>query len=533
MRQTLFRIPIDYGLSAGPLGEISLFGFGLLLVLWALAGAWWLWRNREAVAGEAALLPSLGLWLLVAGVIVLAPWFVRRPHVAAEQQWTQVIEVRGPAISALLNRGKARVKLRDFDGAAEDFERALKVDPDSVEAHRQLAWLRAAAPVAEARDADVALEHARQAADLTQHVDPESLDALAAAFAASGDYEQAVRWGREAAMKAYTSRVPSHAAQVPDIRRRLALYRAGQAWRGKTSGTSIPVFGYGFMLFLGFLIGGHTAVSRTRMARLAPPGEEKDLVWDLAMWLFFSGIIGARAFYLLQYHDRVFAEAQSPAGYLKAAVNLPDGGLVLYGGVLLGLAAFFVFCRRRGISPLLTGDMMMPAFFVGLTFGRLGCFLNGCCYGDRCELPWAVTFPAGSVPDTALVGRGFLSPELQASISLHPSQLYSSFNALVLALLTHFYFRTRPKNGSVIALSLVAYPISRFTIEYLRGDEMGQFDTTLTISQWVSLGMFTGGLLYSAWLFHWPAALWKRGDKTDRPVSSPPGPSTGEPSPAG
>ena len=522
MRQTLFRIPLDHGWSLGPLGEVPLFGFGLLLALWVCFGLWWLWRNRTVLEGgaSAAVQPATW-WAGVAIALVLVPTIVRNRHVQAEQQWTAAIESQGRSVSALLNRGKVHVKLREFDLAAADFRQALALEEDSVDAHRELAWLLATAPVEGIRNAAEAAKHARRAVELTQQRDAGALDALAAAEAEAGNFTEAVRWSREAVVLAFGSRVPATAASVPEMRKRLAGYRAGKPFRDHSSGVSLPVFGYGFMLFLGFLIGGRTAVSRARMVQLAPPGEEKDLVWDVAMWLFFSGILGARSFYLLQYHQRVFADASSPFEYLAAAVNLPDGGLVLYGGVILGLAAFVVFCRRRNISPLLTGDMMMPAFFVGLAFGRLGCFLNGCCYGDRCDLPWAVTFPPGSVPDTALVARGFLSPELAASISLHPSQLYSSFNAVVLAALTHSYFRTRPKNGAVIALSLLAYPISRFTSEYLRGDELGQFDTALTISQWVSLGLFSVGVLFSVWLFRWPAFLWNRDSTVDAGTAAP------------
>ncbi|MGH7199491.1 MAG: prolipoprotein diacylglyceryl transferase, partial [Planctomycetaceae bacterium] len=142
-----------------------------------------------------------------------------------------------------------------------------------------------------------------------------------------------------------------------------------------------------------------------------------------------------------------------------------------------------------------------------LAFGRLGCFLNGCCWGDRCSLPWAVRFPEGSLPWETLVERGFLSPEAATTLALHPTQLYSSFNALVLAFLTAAYFRYRHRDGAVLAVGWLTYPLTRFVLEILRGDEFGKFDTSLTISQWVSLGAFAAGVLFTAWLMRRPPHL--------------------------
>jgi phosphatidylglycerol---prolipoprotein diacylglyceryl transferase len=115
-------------------------------------------------------------------------------------------------------------------------------------------------------------------------------------------------------------------------------------------------------------------------------------------------------------------------------------------------------------------------------------------------LPWAVTFPQDSVPYTALVAKGFLSVDAAGSLPLHPTQLYSSVNALVLALLTGTYFKFRRRDGEVLALGLIVYPITRFVLEILRFDEPGRFGTSLTISQWISIGMLLIGLSLAFWI---------------------------------
>lgn len=260
----------------------------------------------------------------------------------------------------------------------------------------------------------------------------------------------------------------------------------------------IPVFGYGLMMCLGFLFATMTANRRAAKSGFPP-----ETIWDLTLWLLISGVAGGRLFYLIQHGGRVFAKCQSAGDYLFAAINLPDGGLVLFGGLMAGAAAFWWFCRSRGLSFWKLGDVIVPSMFLGIAFGRVGCFLYGCCYGDRCDLPWAVSFPGprwdndfkGSVPWMAQVDRGFLPADAATSLAIHPTQLYSVIDGLLLCFLTAAYFRVRTREGSVVTLALLTYPITRFLIERLRGDEMGQFGTSLTIAQWISLGMFATGII--------------------------------------
>lgn len=257
---------------------------------------------------------------------------------------------------------------------------------------------------------------------------------------------------------------------------------------------AIPVYGYGLMLFLGFL-------SSTWLAsrRLEKAGSDPNIAWDVAMWIFVGGIVGARLFFVIQYFPRVFAESNGPLEFLLNLVNLQDGGLVFYGGAILGAVAFFAFCRRRGLSPLALGDVLIPSIFLGMTFGRIGCLLNGCCFGDYCELPWALVFPPDSVPFRAQIDQGFLAGNEPGSLPIHPTQVYSALNGLVLALLTWAYYPYRRFSGEVLAVGWIVYPISRFLVEFLRGDELGQFGTMFTISQYVSAALFATGLLFYIW----------------------------------
>jgi phosphatidylglycerol:prolipoprotein diacylglycerol transferase len=110
----------------------------------------------------------------------------------------------------------------------------------------------------------------------------------------------------------------------------------------------------------------------------------------------------------------------------------------------------------------------------------------------------------GSVPDMSLVLRGYLGADQDFSPRLHPTQLYSSLGAFILFFLTDAYFAYRPRNGSVIALGSFTYAITRFTVEFLRDDEVGQFHTSLTISQWFSIVLFIFAVVFTVWLARRP-----------------------------
>jgi len=257
----------------------------------------------------------------------------------------------------------------------------------------------------------------------------------------------------------------------------------------------LPVFGYGVMVFLGFLFGGWVAIRQAKRV-----GISSEAIWELVTWVFIAGVGGARIFYLVQKHRTVFAGVSGPQDFLIRIVNLADGGLVLLGGVLAVVAAVILFCRLRGISPLRMGDVLVAPFFIGLGFGRIGCLLNGCCFGDRCALPWSIHFPPGSAAWGALVDRGFIDRAAESTYGLHPTQVYASITAFLLAALTAAYFRRRPYDGSVLVVGTLLYGVKRVILEFLRGDELGQFGTMFTISQWISAGIFATGLILWACL---------------------------------
>jgi len=152
----------------------------------------------------------------------------------------------------------------------------------------------------------------------------------------------------------------------------------------------LPIRGYGVMLLGGILAGVGLAVRRAKQL-----GLDAERILSLAIWMVISGVIGARLFYVIEYWDESFA-GQSLRETLLEIANIPEGGLVIYGGLVGGAVGFTIWTRRHRWPLLATADLVAPSLLIGLALGRVGCLLNGCCYGGQTDWPWAVTFPQQS-----------------------------------------------------------------------------------------------------------------------------------------
>ncbi len=249
-------------------------------------------------------------------------------------------------------------------------------------------------------------------------------------------------------------------------------------------GTPFRIYGFGAMLVLALFGSTYLAAWRARRERMDP-----DVIYDLAFWLVVGGVIGARAFYVAQHREVIHQ--------VWDIFAIWQGGIVLYGSILGGLVAGLIY--RAGhpfpLRPML--DLAAPSVALGIALGRLGCFLNGCCYGDPCELPWAVSFPAETLPWADHVRRGLVSGSAIRSLPVHPTQFYSALDGFILVGLLSAFYPLRRRDGEVMALLMVSYPITRFLIERLRDDE-GVMFAGLTISQGLSVLVLACGLAF--WL---------------------------------
>jgi phosphatidylglycerol:prolipoprotein diacylglycerol transferase len=250
-------------------------------------------------------------------------------------------------------------------------------------------------------------------------------------------------------------------------------------------GLGVPFHAFSLMMLLACY--GALGITFWRARREAIDPED---VSGLAVWLISGGFIGARIMFLVQHPEIV----HRPADVFKVW----QGGIVFYGCIAGGLIGSIIYWTRHPFPFRAMADAVAPALAVGTALGRLGCFLNGCCFGSPTTLPWSVRFPAGSPAWARHVELGLIPPGATWSLPVHPTQLYAAADGLLLlGLLTWFYPRRR-RDGEVMALLMVAYPVLRFVNEALRGDEPA-VAAGLTAAQAISVALLAAGA--GTWLY--------------------------------
>jgi phosphatidylglycerol---prolipoprotein diacylglyceryl transferase len=165
-----------------------------------------------------------------------------------------------------------------------------------------------------------------------------------------------------------------------------------------------PIHGFGIMMLLAVVSAAALAVWRAKRLGLNP-----DLVYTLSLWMIIPGIVAARAFYVIEYWSTQYWPVYLDRGgiaLMGAAMNIASGGLVVYGGFIAGVVGLLAFSYKYKLPALALADLMAPSMLLGLAFGRIGCLMNGCCYGGVCDLPWAITFPTQSYAYFSQVERG-------------------------------------------------------------------------------------------------------------------------------
>ena len=236
---------------------------------------------------------------------------------------------------------------------------------------------------------------------------------------------------------------------------------------------SHPIHWYGVCIAAGFLLATGLMLRLRHCA-----GMSRDHVFDIAMLSIFSGIIGARVFFVIQFWEKDFAGRP-----FSTVFRVDQGGIVFYGGFIAAFASLCIYSYRKKLSLRLILDLAAPAIAIAHAFGRIGCFMQGCCFG-RCapeNFPGAVRFPAGSMPFHRYPG-----PDGLHSLPLYPVQLYECVLNLLLSVLLVFLLRKNRKPGRIAAIYLIAYAAIRFTIEFFRGDHT-DFFLKMTPSQNIAL----------------------------------------------
>ncbi len=306
----------------------------------------------------------------------------------------------------------------------------------------------------------------------------------------------------------------------------------------------ITVKSYGLMMVLGFLA---AVLLIRRLSRHL--GDDPEHITNAALYSLIAGVVGARAFYVIHHYDEF-------RGRLGAIFALWHGGLELLGGVILAIVVISLYLKRRKLAVRRYLDILAIALGLALAFGRIGCFMNGCCFGQPTEGWWGVRFPYNSpayysqvypdfrrgrdAPRFDLPAEYFgyfgsdgmwrevgedskllaklkpyeLLTELQKyevrmgkyrGLAVHPTQLYSSVSGVLLSFLLYVFWRRNigaEKSGAmgkrfiqpgcVLGMLFILYGPGRFLMEFLRDDNPIEANG-LTISQNVGIGMVVAG----------------------------------------
>jgi phosphatidylglycerol:prolipoprotein diacylglycerol transferase len=229
---------------------------------------------------------------------------------------------------------------------------------------------------------------------------------------------------------------------------------------------SITVYTYGVLLAAAYLLGLKFA-----MVRAKARGLDSVRVLDLGIYIIISALIGAKLLLLIT-DFRTFRA--NPAELL----TLARSGGVFYGGLILAVLVAVWYIRRAGLPLWTTCDVFAPGIALGHVVGRFGCFFAGCCYGKPTSVAWAITFTDPFA--AANVGTPL-------GVPLHPTQLYEAGAELLILIVLLFTERKRkPFAGRTFWLYILLYAISRFIIEFFRGDERGTVGIFST-SQFISI----------------------------------------------
>lgn len=232
------------------------------------------------------------------------------------------------------------------------------------------------------------------------------------------------------------------------------------------------IYSYGFFLVLAMLMGMWITTARARRASLPP-----DTALDFILAVLVGGLIGARLVVVLE-DWTYYSQA------LLQIVNIRGGGLSWHGGVLGGLLGFLWYTRRTGLGRGMLLDLATPGLIAAHVVGRIGCFLNGCCYGRETGVPWAATFPD--------------APELHF-LPRHPTQIYEACGELVLLGVVLLFERRRPAPGALFYLYACMYAVERFIIEFFRAEPI--LPGGLSLAQYASFVILiaAGIALWRTW----------------------------------
>jgi phosphatidylglycerol---prolipoprotein diacylglyceryl transferase len=248
---------------------------------------------------------------------------------------------------------------------------------------------------------------------------------------------------------------------------------------------------YGLLLALSFLFGIYFSIYRAKKRKINP-----DIIMDIGVLIIISAIVGSRALYVIFHLDEFSGHWTDTFNPFQSSGQIGIAGLTMLGGVLLSFLTGFIYLKIKKLPFLQFADLVIPSVAFGEFLTRIGCFLNGCCFGKPCyHGPFCVTFP----PDSA-------AGSLFQGVALIPTQLYTSAYALLIFIILLFIERWRTFDGFLLYWFLILYGIGRFVVDFYRYYEDSMIMATiggvpLSVNQGISLAFIFSGMVLL--IFSW------------------------------
>jgi phosphatidylglycerol:prolipoprotein diacylglycerol transferase len=246
----------------------------------------------------------------------------------------------------------------------------------------------------------------------------------------------------------------------------------------------LTLHSYGLMMTIAFIVAIWLASRRARKA-----GLPQHFAIDISFVLIIVSLVCARLTYVVGHWSEFRQYPLDIISPIQHDGTIGIAGLVLLGGVIGGIIATLIYVRIKKLPLFLVLDVLTPPVVIGMAIGRIGCFLNGCCFGFPTGLPWGCVFPSDSYAGT-----------IYPNIPIHPTQLYDMLLMVTLFIVLLLLEKRPHPRGQTFAFFLVGYAIARFWVEGLRWYEPDLIPTfigslELTGSRIVSIVMFIAGIL--------------------------------------
>ncbi len=248
---------------------------------------------------------------------------------------------------------------------------------------------------------------------------------------------------------------------------------------------SFPIYAYGVMIALAFIVGILMAMQEAKKT-----GEDPERILDLSLYIILGAIIGGRLGYVIFHLDY----------YLKNPVQIfyfREGGLALLGGFVLAFILGRWHILRNKLSFWKYADIIAPSLAFGYGIARIGCFLNGCCFGvvsEKC----GIRFPALNMPPVYLrqLQDGLIAPGSPYTLPVIPTQIYASLSGFLIFLILIRLKKYKKYEGFIFLNLLLLYSLYRFIIEFFRFYESGYLFLNLTVGQVICIGLALGSLIF-------------------------------------